>query len=160
MCPKSFKYPDQLNRHHLEHTMQEKIKCMYCDKRFVRTSELRQHMRLFHSGVIYTCHVCHESCAHKHTIVRHYRRKHPELADVFEKQPDFLETLQKPVDKSAAMSSVSCTVFHSVCVCVCVCVRACVRVCCWHHCCSDVCVKKIVFLILFCFFAQCPCCVC
>ncbi|XP_059171073.1 uncharacterized protein LOC131952446 [Physella acuta] len=97
VCGKAFKYPDQLNRHRLEHTLQQKYSCELCDKQFVRTYELRNHMRNYHSGYVYVCGVCHECCAHRHTIIRHYKRKHPEVGNVFEEKPEFIDSLQKPV---------------------------------------------------------------
>ncbi|CAG5130426.1 unnamed protein product [Candidula unifasciata] len=96
-CTKAFKYPDQLNRHRLEHTLSQKYSCELCDKQFVRTYELRNHMRNYHSGYVYVCGVCHECCAHRHTIIRHYKRKHPEVGNVFEEKPEFIDSLQKPV---------------------------------------------------------------
>ena len=75
VCFQAFKYPDQLNRHRLEHTLAQKFACTICDKQFVRSYELRNHMRNYHSGFVYVCGVCHECCAHRHTIIRHYKRK-------------------------------------------------------------------------------------
>ncbi|KAL5013449.1 hypothetical protein ScPMuIL_007719 [Solemya velum] len=76
-CHKTFKYPDQLNRHKLIHTMENKLECEYCEKSFCKPYELRKHIMVFHSGLVYICDVCQARCGHRHTVIRHYRRKHP-----------------------------------------------------------------------------------
>ncbi|CAI9739536.1 PR domain zinc finger protein 15-like isoform X1 [Octopus vulgaris] len=98
-CDKKFKYPDQLNRHRLEHTMTNKLMCEYCGKKFVKSYELRKHTQIFHSGLMYVCDCCNAKCGHRHTLIRHYRKKHPERLHKL-KELNFLGNLRKQVDRS------------------------------------------------------------
>ncbi|OWF45176.1 uncharacterized protein LOC110457344 [Mizuhopecten yessoensis] len=97
-CTKAFKYPDQLNRHKLIHTMQNKLECDHCDKKFTKLYDLKKHFELFHSGMMYVCEVCGARTGHRHTMVRHYKRKHPETAEQA-KEPSYLDSLFKHIDK-------------------------------------------------------------
>jgi uncharacterized Zn-finger protein len=38
-CTKAFKYPDQLNRHKLLHTVGNKFQCEICEKTFVNLTQ-------------------------------------------------------------------------------------------------------------------------
>lgn len=103
-CSKAFKYPDQLNRHKLIHTMQNKLQCDHCERKFTKLYDLKKHFELFHSGMMYVCDVCGARTGHRHTMVRHYKRKHPESADRA-KEPSFLDSLFRHVDKEPVVSN-------------------------------------------------------
>ena len=97
-CQKSFKYPDQLSRHKLLHTMQNKLQCSFCEKKFVKDYELKRHEMVFHSGLVYVCGLCFARCGHKHTLIRHYKRKHPGKADELN-EPGVLDGLLKRIQE-------------------------------------------------------------
>lgn len=78
MCTKAFKFPDQLSRHKLEHKLADRLKCIHCAKEFFRPYDLKKHLQVYHSGYIYVCGICSARCGHRHTLIRHYKRKHPE----------------------------------------------------------------------------------
>ena len=93
-CHKAFKYPDQLNKHRLIHTMQNKLQCDQCDKVFVKSYELKKHQACVHSGMMYVCEFCGARCGHKHTAIRHYKRKHPAQSHLVE-DPEYVTGLYK-----------------------------------------------------------------
>ena len=96
VCAKTFKYPEQLKKHKFIHMAGEKLKCESCEKLFPRRADLEKHMQAAHNGIMYVCNVCNSRCAHKHTLLRHYRRKHPEYED-FMKDDSFLNSLVQKV---------------------------------------------------------------
>ena len=96
VCQKTFKYPEQLKKHKFIHMAGEKLKCESCEKLFPRRADLEKHMQAAHNGIMYVCNVCNSRCAHKHTLLRHYRRKHPEYED-FMKDDSFLNSLVQKV---------------------------------------------------------------
>ncbi|XP_048730439.2 uncharacterized protein LOC125647703 isoform X2 [Ostrea edulis] len=96
-CEKTFKYPEQLKKHKFIHLDGEKLKCESCDKMFPKQADLEKHMQTAHSGLMYVCNVCNSRCAHKHTLLRHYKRKHPEYAELT-KQDTFVNSLVQRVE--------------------------------------------------------------
>ena len=52
---------------------------------------------IFHSGLVYVCNVCYARCGHKHTLIRHYKRKHPDQVDVLS-VPRVLDGMLKRVE--------------------------------------------------------------
>ncbi|XP_053382432.1 uncharacterized protein LOC128549542 isoform X2 [Mercenaria mercenaria] len=98
VCIKAFKYPDQLSRHKLEHKLMPRLKCSHCDKEFLRTYDLKKHLQVYHSGYIYVCGICSARCGHRHTLVRHYKRKHPESLNLTT-QEGYLDNLLKHVSE-------------------------------------------------------------
>lgn len=98
LCSRAFKYPDQLSRHKIEHKLMPKLKCDHCEKEFLRSYDLKKHLQVYHSGYIYICGVCAARCGHRHTLVRHYKRKHPESVHLT-RQEGYLDGLLKHVDE-------------------------------------------------------------
>ena len=98
ICIKAFKYPDQLSRHKLEHKLLPKINCPHCDKEFLRTYDLKKHLQVYHSGYIYVCGICSARCGHRHTLTRHYKRKHPESMELISRQ-GYVDNLLKHVSE-------------------------------------------------------------
>jgi uncharacterized protein YlaI len=96
-CTKAFKYPDQLNRHKLLHTVGNKFQCEICEKTFVKDYELKKHLQANHSNKMYVCEFCGSRCGHRHTVQRHYRRKHPASAELVE-SPQYLDSLFQEVE--------------------------------------------------------------
>ena len=77
--------------------MMNKLQCSYCEKKFVKEYELKRHEMIFHSGLVYVCNVCYARCGHKHTLIRHYKRKHPDQVDVLS-VPRVLDGMLKRVE--------------------------------------------------------------
>ncbi|XP_061188855.1 PR domain zinc finger protein 15-like [Saccostrea echinata] len=95
-CDKMFKYPEQLKKHRFIHSAGEKLKCESCDKLFPKQADLEKHMQTAHSGLMYVCNICNSRCAHKHTLLRHYKRKHPEY--IISREDGFVNSLVQRVD--------------------------------------------------------------
>ncbi|XP_062580194.1 PR domain zinc finger protein 15-like [Saccostrea cucullata] len=95
-CEKTFKYPEQLKKHKFIHSAGEKLKCESCDKLFPKQADLDKHIQTAHSGLMYVCNICNSRCAHKHTLLRHYKRKHPEY--IVSREDGFVNSLVQRVD--------------------------------------------------------------
>jgi len=93
ICLQSFKYPDQLSKHkNQQHVHNHVFACLHCDKKFVRMYELKRHMQVYHSGLVYVCDICKSRCAHRHTLIRHFRRKHKEHIDLL-RSKDYVDKM-------------------------------------------------------------------
>ncbi|KAJ8322332.1 hypothetical protein KUTeg_000803 [Tegillarca granosa] len=76
----------------------QKPKCEHCDRTFVKSYDLNRHYQVTHSGMMYVCEFCNARCSHRHTVMRHYKRKHPSHAHLI-KDPAYLNGIFKVVDK-------------------------------------------------------------
>lgn len=108
VCEKTFKYPEQLKKHKFIHMAGEKLKCDSCDKLFPKQADLEKHMQTAHNGLMYVCNLCNSRCAHKHTLLRHYKRKHPQYVEQT-KQDNFVNSLAQKVDMGEDASMITYT---------------------------------------------------
>lgn len=106
VCPRAFKYPDQLSRHKFEHKQLPSSRCVHCEKEFIRPYELKRHLQIYHSGYVYVCGICSSRCGHRHTLVRHYKRKHVEKLNVLS-EPGYIDSLLKHVSDIYGQQSVT-----------------------------------------------------